>query len=111
MTPCHTLARCNSTIKDPGLEPLDAVWHLLNFFAPAAGLGGIASALAKLFWRSELERVSWLRLWGTASGCAAVVLVTGLVAFGHDGRLATYGAMAIAAALSLWWVGFRPFRR
>jgi hypothetical protein len=82
----------------------------LNFFAPALGLGCIASALAKLFWRSELKRVAWWRLAAVASGCAAAALVGGLVVLGHDGRLATYAAMVLATALSLWWFGFRPFR-
>lgn len=97
--------------KDVRLEPLDAVWHLLNFFAPAAGVGLIAAALAKLCWRSELKKATWLRLSASASACAALVSIAGLVFFGHDGRITTYAAMVSAAALSLWWVGFRPFRR
>lgn len=83
---------------------------MLNFFAPALGTGVFASALAKLIWRSELKRVGWVRLCGITIGCAAGVLVAGLVLFGHDGRVATYAAMVVASALSLWWIGFRPFR-
>ena len=30
------------------MGPLDATWHLLNFFAPALGTGLIAADLAKL---------------------------------------------------------------
>jgi hypothetical protein len=99
-----------STAKDAGVEPLDAFWHLLNFFAPAAGLGFFASGIAKLLWRAELKRATWLRLWLAASVASAAVLVAGLVATGHDGRMVTYAAMTAATALSVWWFGFRPFR-
>ncbi len=93
------------------MGPIDAFWHLLNFFAPAVGVGLLASGLAKLLWRRELKGVGWLRLaaWA-AAGCTAV-LIAGLVVFGHDGKMATYAAMVAACALTLWWVGFGPMRR
>jgi hypothetical protein len=97
--------------RRPDLDPLAAAWHLLNFFAPAVGIGFFASALAKLFWRSALKGASWLRLWAFSSAGAALVLVAGLVVFAHDGRLTTYAAMTLATAVSLWWFGFRPLRR
>lgn len=92
------------------MEPLDAVWHLLNFLVPALSLGFFSSGLAKLFWRTPLKRVSWLRLFTTSSAAAALMLVGGLIVFGHDGRIGTYVGMVLAAALSLWWAGFRPLR-
>ena len=92
------------------LEPLDAFWHVLNFFAPALGIGMLAPTLAKLFWRAELRAVAWLRLVAVALGAAALALIGGLLVLGQDGRIATYTAMIAAAAVSLWWTGFRPFR-
>jgi hypothetical protein len=85
--------------------------HLLNFLAPAAFLaflmvglsallpfsrfkaGGKAARLSRPGWRWQF---SWVFL--------ANLLVTGcgLVFFGHDGRLLTYAAMALAAALVQW---------
>ena len=97
--------------KGQRLEPLGAVWHLLNFFAPAAGIGFFASGLAKVLWRSEMRPVPWLRLFAVTSGIAAAVLVGGLLMLGRDGRVATYAAMVLASALSLWWFGLRPLRR
>lgn len=88
------------------LGPVEAFWHLLNFFAPALGLGLLSSWMAKLLWRRELKGVSWRRLGTWACACAAAVLVGGLVVFGHDGRMATYGAMVLACATALWWAGF-----
>ena len=92
------------------MDPLDAAWHLLNFFAPAVGIGFFGSALAKLFWRLDLQAVAWLRLWAVSSCGAAAALLAGLVLLGHDGRLVTYGAMVLATALSLWWFGLRSGR-
>ncbi|MEO5697772.1 MAG: hypothetical protein ABIQ60_11645 [Burkholderiaceae bacterium] len=92
------------------MGPIDAVWHVLNFFAPAVGVGLLASACAKLLWRRDLQRVRWTRLFAWATGGCAVALVAGLIVFGQDGRMATYAAMVIACALTLWWAGFGPRR-
>jgi hypothetical protein len=93
------------------MGPLDALWHLLNFFVPAIGVGLLASAGAKLFWRRDLASVSWRRLAGWATGAGALTLLGGLVIFGRDGRVATYAALVVASAAALWWAGFRPGRR
>jgi len=50
-----------------------------------------------------------LGMWASAAGLAA--LVAGLVVFGRDGKMATYGAMVIACAAGLWWAGWGPGRR
>ncbi len=90
---------------------LDAFWHLLNFFAPAAGVGLFASLLAKGFWRRELASVHWTRLAASAGLAAGAASLAGLVAFGRDGRMATYAALVVASALALWWSGFGPGRK
>ena len=92
------------------MSPLDAFWHLLAFLGPAIGVGAFASLLAKLVYRRAFKRVGWLRLGCIAASCAAIALCAGLAVFGRDGRMATYGAMVVACALSLWWIGFRPLR-
>ena len=85
--------------------------HLLNFAAPAAFLALLMVGLSALlpFSKSKtggkaarLSRPSWR--WQFAMVFAANLLVTvgGLVFFGHDGRLLTYAAMALAAALVQW---------
>ena len=93
------------------MGPLDALWHLLNFLAPAVGLGLLSAGLAKLVWRHTLKAVGWRRLAGWACAGAAVALVTGLVLFGRDGRMSTYLTMVLSTALSLWWAGFGPRAR
>ncbi|HJV69400.1 hypothetical protein [Ideonella sp.] len=92
------------------MDLIGGLWHLLNFYAAALGIGIIASSATKLLWHRELKGSSWWRLWLWSSGSAAAVAVAGLVLFGHDGKMATYAAMVSACALSLWWVGFGPGR-
>ena len=87
------------------MGPLDLLWHLLNFFAPAVGMALIAPSLAKLLWWRDLAGVSWLRLSGAVAVVCAAVLVAGLVVFGRDGKMATYSAMVLACALTLGWLG------
>jgi hypothetical protein len=88
------------------MGPLDALWHLLNFFAPAAGVALATTLLAKLLWRRELAGASWSRLLAWAATGGAFALLAGLAIFGRDGRMATYGALVVATALALWWAGF-----
>ena len=88
------------------LSPLTAVWHLLNLFVPALGLGLLSAAGAKLLWRRELGALRWWRLALRAAAAAAGATLAGLWWFGQDGHMATYGAMVLAAALALWWQGF-----
>lgn len=89
------------------MGPLDAIWHLLNFFLPAAGVAAITAALAKLVWRTALRPVRWwlLARAGAAGGAGALLL--GLVVFGRDGRMATYALLCAAVAGAIWWVGLR----
>ena len=93
------------------MGPLDALWHLLNLFGPALGLGLIAPTLAKALWRDALRRVPWRGLVAWVAGADAVVTLAGLALSGRDGRMATYAAMVLATAAVLGWRGFwRPAR-
>ena len=89
------------------MNPVDALWHLANFFAPAVVTGFLAAAGAKLVWRRELAGVGIARLGAWAGGAMAAVLLAGLVLFEHDGKMATYAAMVVACAAARWWAGFR----
>jgi hypothetical protein len=89
------------------MGPLDALWHLLNFFAPAVGVGLLAAGLAKLAWWRDLKAVPYWRLAGWATGAGALALAAGLVVFGRDGKMATYGLLVAATGGVLWWHGPR----
>ena len=91
------------------MSPIDAFWHLLGLFLPALATGALAAAMAKLLWRTDLRGCRWLRLAGWSAVAGSLALLSGLVLFGRDGRMLSYGAMAFASALALWWAGFvRP---
>ena len=92
------------------MGPIDALWHLLNFFAPAVGVGVLTALMAKLLWRRSLKSASPQRLMVWATAGSALALLAGLVVFGRDGKMLTYGAMVLACALSVWWAGFGPRR-
>ncbi len=89
------------------MQATDAFWHIANFFAPAFGLGGLAAAATRWLWRRELGGVGTLRLWLWAGLAAAGASILGLIVFGHDGKMLTYGAMVAASATALWWRAFR----
>ncbi len=93
------------------MGPLDALMHLGNLFLPGVALGALAAALAKLLWRRELAPVSFRQLALPAALAGAAVTLGGLVVFGRDGKMATYAAMVLACAFTLWWRGFGPGRR
>ena len=93
------------------MGPIDALWHLLNFFAPAFGVGVLTALMAKLLWRRSLKSASLKRLSAWAITGSALALLAGLIVFGSDGKMLTYGAMVLACALSVWWAGFGPHRR
>lgn len=88
------------------MGPVDALWHLLNFFLPSVGLALLSAALAKLVWRRELKAARWWALAWPAALLSALTALAGLVAFGQDGRMATYGAMVLVCAVTLWWRAF-----
>jgi hypothetical protein len=90
---------------------LDGLWHLLNFFAPALGVGVMAAWLAKLLWWRDLKGVSPWRMAAWAVLASSLVLVVGLVWTGHDGKMVTYGVMVLTSALALWWAGWGAGRR
>jgi hypothetical protein len=81
---------------------VDALWHVLNFLAPAAFVGAFTAVGARLVWGRELRGRSWLQLLCWAAVPAALVALAGLVLTGRDGRMVTYGGMVAAAAIGLW---------
>jgi hypothetical protein len=89
------------------MGPIDALWHVLNFFAPALSTGILSVLLAKWLWRRELQAVSWWRLGAWASTGSCLALVAGLAVFGRDGKMATYATVVVACASTVWWVGSR----
>jgi uncharacterized membrane protein YeaQ/YmgE (transglycosylase-associated protein family) len=89
------------------MGPLDLFWHLFNLFAVSLLFGGIATAGARWIWRRRFGTGPWRQQLLTVCGSAAAVTLAGLVAFGRDGRMATYGLMVLVVAAVLGWQGRR----
>ena len=89
------------------MSPLDAFWHLSNFFAPAWVVAAVVAAFAKLLWRREFSLVPWRRLafWGGLGG--SLGLLAALVGMGQDGSMAGYGLLLLTVVLPQWWLGAR----
>jgi hypothetical protein len=86
------------------MSPLDALWHLLNFFAPPLGVAALLVGMAKgLVWRELLRPVGWRKLYLPSAllGCAGQVL--GLLLLGHEGKLASYALWTGLLCLPLAW--------
>ena len=93
------------------MGPLDVVYHLLNFFAPAIVTGAVGAGALKVLWRQALRGVSWKRLAWRSGLAGALVLAAGLALWGRDGKMATYAAMVTLQALVAVWTGFGWGRR
>lgn len=78
--------------------------HLLNFMAPAALLALLLVGVSRfLFFRSKNPLVkTWWAQAAIVFGVNIVVLTTGLLFFGRDGKMLTYAALVLGAALCQW---------
>ncbi|MGH6647421.1 hypothetical protein [Aquabacterium sp.] len=86
---------------------LDVLTHLVNFFLPALGMALLLPALARLVWWRALKPAGYGRQVKWAAGANALVLVAGLIVLGRDGAMATYAALVLVSALTVWWTGLR----
>ena len=76
--------------------------HLFNFVLPALAVGCLLAALAPLLMEKARPHHSWLTQAAINSAAGLLVLLVGLLLFGHDGKMATYAAMVLACASSQW---------
>lgn len=84
------------------MDPLLALWHLLNFTAPALCL---AALLSLAMWLQAPARGfdHFKRNFGWLSAGGMVVLVAGLALFGRDGKMATYAALVLVVGSLAHW--------
>lgn len=91
------------------MGPLDQLYHLANFLAPAIVVG-VLLALAGPFVNKK-SPVAPGFIAQVAINCiaGAVALGIGLWFFGRDGKMASYAALLVFAATSQW-AGGRGWR-
>ncbi|HSV44999.1 MAG TPA: hypothetical protein VLJ58_04325 [Ramlibacter sp.] len=81
------------------MGPLDLLFHLLNFAAPALVVGLLLALCARLAWPGGGS--VWTHA-GLNALAGVAVLAAGLWYFGRDGKMATYAALVGVAAFSQW---------
>lgn len=87
--------------------------HLLNFVAPAAVVALLlvlmTRPLARFFGGGKGRRTARMQFL-LVFAVNLVVLVAGLLVFGHDGKMATYALLVIVAAV-MQWINLGGFKR
>lgn len=87
------------------MGPLDLLIHLLNFLAPALGLGlGVAFA-GRWVVKNKAQTPGFIMQAAINFAVGVLVLLAGLWFFGRDGKMATYAALVTMVALSQWVTG------
>ena len=80
--------------------------HLLNLVLPAMAVALLlvlaTQLMGGLFKSKRPLAQSWYAQTAIVFVANVVVLVAGLVFFGHDGKMLTYAAMVVGAALCQW---------
>ena len=91
------------------MGPLDQLYHLANFLAPALAVGVLLALAGPLVNKKSPVALGFIAQ--VAINCIAgtVALGLGLWFFGRDGKMASYAAMAVLAATSQW-AGGRSWR-
>ena len=85
------------------MGPLNLLNHLLNFVLPAVAMGVMMPLFSRLLWRKvPIKRSLKAQMAITTLACLAV-LITGLVVFGVDGKMATYAGVVLVASGCQWW--------
>lgn len=87
------------------MGPFDLLNHLLNFMAPAAWVAMAITVLARFFMPKRPAVRSQFAQVAINFAVSLAVLVLGLLAFGRDGKMATYAAMVLSGATSQWVMG------
>lgn len=93
------------------MGPLDILFHLLNFVAPAAAVSLLLSMANGVLGGAAARRGDVWRRCLVNFIVGSLVLVAGLALLGRDGKMMTYLALVLAIASSEWWLTGDPFKR
>ena len=86
------------------MGPLDALYHAVNFMAPAAALAGLLVLGGRLIRSKGALALSWRAQVAINFVVGCAVLAAGLVVWGRDGKMLTYGALVLACATGQWFL-------
>ena len=89
---------------------LDQINHLLNFMAPAVVVGAFLALFGPLLVSKRPEAQVFIVRVAINSIAGLLALGAGLWFFGHDGKMASYGAMVLASSAAQWAMSLRGKR-
>lgn len=85
------------------MDPLSSINHLLNFLAPAFAVALVLVVGSQIFDRKRAKTVGWLKPIAINFVIGATVL-QGLIVFGNDGKIWTYGGLVVISATSQFFL-------
>ncbi|NCT96745.1 MAG: hypothetical protein GXD23_05195 [Comamonadaceae bacterium] len=83
------------------MTPALLLGHVLGLIAPAVGVALVLWLGLRLRRAGRFGRGTQLAVLVTAG---VLVLLAGLIAFGRDGKVATYAALVLAQGSLAWWL-------
>jgi hypothetical protein len=78
--------------------------HALNFLAPALWLALLLPLASRIFFKKRAAAQVIRGQVALIFVVGALVLLIGLVVFGHDGKMLTYLALVLAGASAQWLI-------
>lgn len=91
------------------MGPLEQIYHLANFLAPAFAVGVVLAMVGPFFVKNSAVSPGFAAQAAINFVAGGVALGFGLWFFGRDGKMASYAALLAVAATSQW-VGGRGWR-
>jgi hypothetical protein len=91
------------------MGPLDQIYHLANFLAPAFVVGVVLAMAGTFFIINRAVAPGLITQAAINFVAGTVTLVLGLWFFGRDGKMASYAALVVVVATSQW-AGGRGWR-
>jgi len=84
------------------MDLISVFFHLLNFALPALVTGTLLALLAPLVGVRRRPAFSLVQQMLVNALSGVLALIAGLLYFGHDGKMASYGAMVLLCASAQW---------
>jgi hypothetical protein len=91
------------------MGPLDQIFHLANFLAPAFAVAVVLAMVGPFFVKNSAVATGFAAQTAINFVAGGVALGLGLWFFGRDGKMASYAALVVVVATSQW-VGGRGWR-
>jgi hypothetical protein len=84
------------------MGPLDLLYHLLNFIAPALAVGLMLAIGTPIFMGNRALARVFIAQTAINTVAGVLALSVGLWFFGRDGKMLSYAAMVLAVATCQW---------